>query len=151
MTELPPAGGFRYRRRVNFHETDLAGIVHFSWYFRYIEEAEHALWRAAGLSIDRPGSDIGWPRVHASFDFRHPLRFEEEFDVVVSLDSTTRRTLQYRFTIVRGATLIGHGRMTSVCVRKQGDGSMHAVSAPPDIVERLTRAAGVGASHGGRP
>jgi len=78
-------------------------------------------------------------------------KFEEEFDVVVSLDSTTRRTLQYTFTIVRGATLIGHGRMTSVCVRKQGDGSMHAVSAPPDIVERLTRAAGVDASHRGRP
>lgn len=138
----PPGNAFAYRRRVNFHETDLAGIVHFSWYFRYIEEAEHALWRAAGLSIDRPGSDIGWPRVSASFDFRNPLRFEEEFDVLVTIDTATRRTLQYSFTVVRGETVIGRGRMTSVCVRKLGDGTMHAMTTPPEIVERLRATAG---------
>ena len=48
MTSKPP--GFRYSRRVQFSETDLAGIAHFSAFFRFMEEAEHALWRAAGLS-----------------------------------------------------------------------------------------------------
>ena len=43
------------RRRVQF-ETDMAGVVHFSWYFRYMEEAEHALWREAGLSMASPGA-----------------------------------------------------------------------------------------------
>ena len=52
-----------HRRRVQFYETDAAGIVHFSWYFRYMEEAEHALWRAAGLSVPPPGGGVGWPRV----------------------------------------------------------------------------------------
>ena len=37
---------FRYRRRVQFAETDLAGIAHFACFFRYMEEAEHALWLA---------------------------------------------------------------------------------------------------------
>ena len=46
---------YRLRRRVQFHETDAAGIVHFSWFYRYMEEAEHALWRQAGLSIHSPG------------------------------------------------------------------------------------------------
>ena len=54
---------YRFRRRVQFYETDAAGIVHFSWYFRYMEEAEHALWREAGLSIHARDSEIGWPRV----------------------------------------------------------------------------------------
>ena len=45
------ASEYRLRRRVQFYETDAAGIVHFSWFFRYMEEAEHALWREAGLSI----------------------------------------------------------------------------------------------------
>jgi acyl-CoA thioesterase FadM len=58
-------GAYVYDRRVQFAETDLAGIVHFSWYFRYIEEAEHALWRAAGLSISPPRAEMGWPRVAA--------------------------------------------------------------------------------------
>ena len=52
---------YRLRRRVQFYETDMAGIVHFSWFFRYLEEAEHAMWREAGLSI-ADGSEIGWPR-----------------------------------------------------------------------------------------
>ena len=53
-------GAFRYARRVQFGETDMAGIVHFSWMFRYMEEAEHALWRAAGLSIHPPGTEVGF-------------------------------------------------------------------------------------------
>ena len=42
---------YRLKRRVQFYETDMAGIVHFSWFFRYLEEAEHAMWREAGLTI----------------------------------------------------------------------------------------------------
>ncbi len=50
--------GFRYARRVQFAETDLAGIMHSSNFFRYMEEAEHALWRAAGPSIDSVTSEV---------------------------------------------------------------------------------------------
>ena len=39
---------YRHKRRVQFYETDAAGIVHFSWYFRYMEEAELRAWREAG-------------------------------------------------------------------------------------------------------
>jgi acyl-CoA thioesterase FadM len=51
---------------VQFSETDAAGIVHFSNFFRYFEDAEHALWREAGGSILDRDSAIGWPRVAAS-------------------------------------------------------------------------------------
>ena len=39
---------FRVTRRVEFHETDMAGIVHFSNFFRYMEfaEVEFLRWRA---------------------------------------------------------------------------------------------------------
>ena len=131
--------GFRYPRRVQFAETDLAGIVHFSWMFRYMEEAEHALWRAAGLSVAVRGSEIGWPRVAAAFNFRSPLRFEDEFDVVVHLGDARSRALNYEHTIVRGQTIIGTGTMTSVCVRHGADGIMSTLPLPPDIVERLQR------------
>jgi acyl-CoA thioester hydrolase len=131
---------FRYPRRVQFAETDLAGIVHFSWMFRYMEEAEHALWRAAGLSVAAPGSDLGWPRVSAAFNFRNPLRFEEEFEVVVSLAEVRTRALHYEHTIVRDATIIGTGTMTSVCVRHMPDGRLEAMAFPADLVERLKKA-----------
>ena len=128
---------FHYRRLVQFAETDLAGIVHFSWMFRYMEEAEHALWRAAGLSIHQREDDMGWPRVAASFEFRNPLRFEEEFDVLVRLQDGSRRSLRYDHTIVRGDTVIGSGTMTAVCVSKAVDGTMRAMEVPQEIVQKL--------------
>jgi acyl-CoA thioester hydrolase len=128
---------FRYARRVQFAETDLAGIVHFSWMFRYMEEAEHALWRAAGLSVAAPGSDLGWPRVTARFDFRQPLHFEDEFVVDVRLAEVRTRALHYAHTIRIGETVIGTGAMVAVCVRHGADGAMEPITIPADIVARL--------------
>jgi YbgC/YbaW family acyl-CoA thioester hydrolase len=128
---------FRYARRVQFGETDLAGIVHFSWMFRYMEEAEHAAWRAAGLSIAERGGALGWPRVAASFEFRNPLHFEEEFEVAVRLADVGSRSLQYEHSITRGDVVIGSGRMTTVCVQKAADGQMRAVEIPAALLQTL--------------
>ena len=54
------ATGFVYHRRVTFAETDMAGIVHFSNFYRYMEEAEHAFLRSRGLRIkvDQPDGTV---------------------------------------------------------------------------------------------
>ena len=133
--------GFHYCRRVQFSETDLAGIAHFSAYFRFMEEAEHALWRAAGLSIGAAEQTGGWPRVSAAFEYKRPLRFEDEFDVLVQIAETTRRSIRYGFTITIGTALVGTGSMTAVCTMKE-DGHLRAVNLPPDVIARLRAAAG---------
>jgi YbgC/YbaW family acyl-CoA thioester hydrolase len=124
-------------RRVLFHETDMAGVVHFSCYFRYMEEAEHALWRAAGLSIARRGGDVGWPRVAAAFDFRRPLYFEDEFDVTVRIAAISTRTIRYTCTIARQGETIATGSMTIACVADRPDEPMRAVAIPSDVTSRL--------------
>jgi acyl-CoA thioester hydrolase len=131
--------GFRYSRRVQFADTDLVGIVHFSMFFRYMEEAEHALWRSAGLPVVQGGDDAGWPRVSATFDYKAPLRFEDEFDVEVELAATTPRTIRYAFTLRRANTLIGKGTLTAVCARKR-NGGLEALPVPDEIVARLRSA-----------
>lgn len=130
-------GPFRYARRVQFAETDLAGIVHFSWMFRYMEEAEHAAWRAAGLTIAEKNGELGWPRVAASFEFRSPLRFEDEFEVVVRLVEVGTRSLEYEHTISKGEVLVGSGRITTVCTRTNADGSIRATEIPAEIIRKL--------------
>jgi YbgC/YbaW family acyl-CoA thioester hydrolase len=129
-----PLSEHRYTRRVQFAETDLAGMVHFSWYLRYMEEAEHAMWREAGLSIVPPDADIGFPRVAASIDFHAPLRFEDVFDVWIRIDAITRRTFRYAAEISRGDTKIASGTMTAVCVRKH---PLQAIDIPEDIARRF--------------
>lgn len=133
--------GFIYTRRVLFYETDLAGVVHFSNFFRYMEEAEHALWRAAGMRIDGVDLEVGWPRVSATFDYKRPLHFEDEFQITVRVNAVTRRTIQYAFGITRGETAVGVGSMTTACVQRDGV-AMRSIDLPPDVVSRLRAAAG---------
>jgi acyl-CoA thioester hydrolase len=134
---------FTYRRRVQFGDTDLAGLVHFSMFFRYMEEAEHALWRAAGLTIARAGEVTGWPRLAASFEFKAPLRFEDEFDVYVTVAHVTRKTMEYEFRIERGEVHVGEGRIKTALVSKRPDEPMKILELPADIIQRLRTAAGV--------
>jgi YbgC/YbaW family acyl-CoA thioester hydrolase len=137
----PGATGFKYKRRLHFSETDMAGIAHFSVYFRFLEEAEHALWRAAGLSLGEVALTGGWPRVSASFDYRSPLRFEDEFEVAVRIGTVTRRSVQYEFTVTRGDVLVGTGSLTAVSTARE-DGRLRAVDIPQEMIARLRSAAG---------
>ena len=129
--------GYHLQRRVQFYETDTAGIVHFSWFYRYMEEAEHALWREAGLSIAPPGAEIGFPRVAASFDFRRPLRFEDEFEVDLAISEITDKTIRYSARVTRGDTSIATGSLTVACVRRHAGEPMTAIPIPLDIVEHF--------------
>lgn len=128
---------FIYRRRVQFAETDMAGIVHFSMYFRYMEEAEHAFWRSIGLQIAPPDGRIGFPRVAASCDFKASLRFEEEFEVHVRVDAVGRRSIRYGFTLRRDEDILATGVMTAVSVEKVPGANARAIDLPPEVVARL--------------
>ena len=118
----------------------MEGIAHFSAIFRYMEEAEHALWRAAGLVIAAPSQTIGWPRVNVNVDFKRPLRFEQEFDVAIRIATASRRTIQYGHRITSGDTTIATGLITTACVAKGPDGSMTSVDLPDGLLDTLKAA-----------
>ncbi len=128
---------YRLKRRVQFHETDAAGIVHFSCFFRYMEEAEHALWREAGLSIAPPDAEIGWPRVAASFDFRSALRFEQEFEIWIRVEALTERSIRYGCTLTSGDITIATGTLVIACVRRRPNEPMRATTIPSEVADRL--------------
>ncbi len=110
----------------------MAGIVHFSWFFRYMEEAEHAMWREAGVSISG-GSGIGWPRVEASFQYHRPLTFEDEFEVHLRIVAKDARTITYQGEITKGDIRVATGRITVKCVSKKAGEPMRSVDIPPQI------------------
>ena len=136
---------YRLRRRVQFYETDAAGIVHFSWYFRYMEEAEHALWREAGLSVAPRDGDIHWPRVAAACDFHGALYFEQEFEVWIRISAMTEKTIRYTCQLARGETKIATGTITVACVRMRPNEPMRSTDIPREIAERFQVAPGADA------
>jgi acyl-CoA thioester hydrolase len=133
---LPPP--FRYVRRIQFYETDQAGVVHFSWYLRYMEEAEHALWREAGLSIAPADHAVGFPRVSASVEFLKPLHFEDVIEVWISIEAITNRSIRYASKITCGGEAVATGTHTAVCVEK-GSRPMRSIAIPAEIRRKLTR------------
>ena len=137
-----PCSEHTIRRRVFFYEVDSAGIVHFSNYFRYMEEAEHALWRAAGLSIAHREAGVGFPRVAASFEYKRPLRFEDEVDIRIRITAISQRSMKYTCELTRDGEAIAIGSATIVCVTQQPDKSMKAVTIPPGIASRFAVSAG---------
>ena len=142
---------YRFRRRVNFYETDAAGLVHFSSYFRYMEEAEHALWRENGISIFPAAPTHGWPRVAASFDYKRPLRFEDEFEVQLRVEQVTTRSLRYACRLECRGELVAEGGMTIVCVQRDSDHQMRAVPIPEPIAALFRPPASAEGSGAARP
>ena len=126
-----------YHRRVTYPETDASGIVHFTNFFKYVEEAEHALWRAAGLSISGRDPNIGFPRVAASFEYRKPLRFEDEFDVHLRVAAKTAKTIRYTAVLRKGDELLAEGSLTIICVSRKPGERMRAIDIPSDIGDRF--------------
>jgi acyl-CoA thioester hydrolase len=137
---VAPLSEYRLARRVQFHETDAAGLVHFSCFFRYMEEAEHALWRAAGISVHPPGSEIGWPRIAAAFEFRRPLRFEDEFEIRIRIVEITKRTIRYACALAQGDVTLANGDLTIACVRRRPNEPMKSTDIPADVAARLQAA-----------
>ncbi len=132
---------FTSRRRVAFSETDLAGIVHFANYFRYLEDAEHEFLRSLGLSVHAriDGRVIGWPRVRAECSFEAPLRFEDEFDVHLRVRRKSGKGITYEFRIEKcGGATVARGSMTVVCVAfDPATEHMSAIPIPTWIDEKI--------------
>ncbi|MCP3978849.1 MAG: acyl-CoA thioesterase [bacterium] len=127
------------RRRVEFADTDMAGMVHFSRFVIFMETAEHEFREAAGFSVDTVVGRrrIGWPRVSVSCDFASPARFGEVLEIHVRLLRKGAKSLTFGFDIHVGTREVCSGKMTSVCCEITTDGQPQAIAIPGEIAERL--------------
>lgn len=134
-------------RRVEFSETDMAGLVHFSVFFRYMEIAERDFFEAAGVDLIRtkPGELVGWPRVRAECKFSAPLRFGDTIDIHLAVKAIKDRSIDFQFRIFRrnldgSRTQAGKGHMTTVLTELAPDGALQSVSLPDSLLKRITEA-----------
>lgn len=123
---------FRTTRRVEFCDTDMAGIVHFSNFFRYMESAEVDFLRSLGLSVkmDWDGQPLGFPRVSATCDYFQPARFEDLLDVEVSVERIGRKSVSYAFVFSRQGEVLAKGKVTAVCCRIRPDHHLEGIEIP---------------------
>lgn len=141
MKDIASTAHFRRIRRIEFAETDMAGIMHFSNFFRLMEETEHALFRALGMSIHERVDDleIGWPRVNAQCEYARPLRFEDQVEIHLTIADLRTRSIRYQFEFRHAGGLAAKGELIAVCASLD-KGKLTAIAIPARIREKFEAA-----------
>lgn len=134
-------------RRIEFSETDMAGLVHFSNFFKYMEVAERDFFEAAGVDLihTKPGELVGWPRGRAECKFSAPIRFGDTIEIHLAVKAVKDRAIDYQFRIFRrnedgSRTQAGKGHMTTILAMLTDSGELQSIELPPHVHERITEA-----------
>lgn len=137
---------YRSERRVEFRDTDAAGIMHFSTYFTCMEEVEHEFLRSLGWSVVQRESDadeaatISWPRVAAACDYSRPSRFEDLLTLELEVAHLGTKSVKYGFTFLAGDDQpLARGSLTAVCCRIVHGKPPEAIAIPDDLRSQLMR------------
>ncbi len=135
---------YRATRRVEFHDTDMAGMMHFSAFITYMESAEHEMLRTLGHEVfqEHAGETISFPRVHVECDYRRPLKFGQQFDVLVTIDRIGDKSIRYAFEFLCEGQSVAQGKITAACCRFSNAHPPAPVSIPAEIRAALEQGPG---------
>ena len=135
---------FNVVRCVEFADTDCAGIAHFTVFFRYMEEVEHAFLRASGLSVrseQEDGSVIGFPRLSSRCEYIRAVRFEDSIDIDLWVSRVGKKTIEYSCEFRHGGDLVALGRTVVIACRvderRTTGRSIESIAIPASFVETL--------------
>lgn len=124
----------------------MAGIMHFSNFFRWMEACEAGFYRSLALPLISfvPGNVVGWPRASASCTYKAPLRFNDAVEVRLLIKELRSKAVIYvfQFRLVDAAgqvqpAVLAEGEIVAVCVTADAAGKMTAQAIPADVRAKL--------------
>ena len=130
---------FIHTRLVEFRDTDAAGIAHFSMFFVWMEQAEHAALRHVGMSVmdHRAARVISWPRVSARCDYRSPVFFEQQLQIGVTIRNLGQKSVTYGFEFTCESRAVAEGELTTVCCELAESKKLTSIEIPGEIASKL--------------
>ena len=103
-------------RRIEWMDTDAAGIYHYSTLIRLAEGAEAALHTECGIAELTFGAT---PRVHIEFDFKRPVAFNDEVVTEIAVAALGRTSITYEFTFTHDGELVATGKIVGVFIDRE--------------------------------
>jgi acyl-CoA thioester hydrolase len=126
--EVRPADGVMRGRthlfpvRVYFEDTDVAGIVYYANYLRFMERARSDMIALAG--IDQRAALEGGQGVYAvaeaSIRYRSPARLGDDLVVVTEIEAMRAASVLIHQRVMRGDELLADARVTAAFVTPEG-------------------------------
>ncbi|PHQ81583.1 MAG: tol-pal system-associated acyl-CoA thioesterase [Thalassobium sp.] len=112
----------RFKIRVYYEDTDLAGIVYYANYLRFIERARSEWVRGLGVDQVALKADAGVVfavrRIEA--DYLAPARFDDEVEVVTQIEAVTGARLVLNQDVMRAGQVLFSSIVTLVALNEQG-------------------------------
>lgn len=119
---------------VRYAETDAMGVVHHSSYVVWLEAARVEWLNQIGLPYTQiEAQGLAFAVVEIGLVYRSPARFGDVVEVETWLSEATSRTLQYRYRVWKGQTLLAEGFTRHLCQDARGK----AVRIPPTLAKTL--------------
>jgi len=105
------------QRRIEWMDTDAAGIWHYSTAIRFVEAAETELHRQLGI-IDRT---FGYtPRAHVDFDFHRSVGFDAVIEITLEVAEVGTTSVTYSVTMRCGGDPVASGQVVTVLIDEGG-------------------------------
>ncbi|HEX8238161.1 MAG TPA: YbgC/FadM family acyl-CoA thioesterase [Allosphingosinicella sp.] len=108
--------------RVYFEDTDVAGIVYYANYLRFIERARSDMLRLIG--VDQRGAIEDGEGVYAvaevSVKYRAPARLADDLVVVTEIEAVRAATVLIHQRVMRGDELLADARVTAAFLTPDG-------------------------------
>ncbi len=111
----------RFPIRVYYEDTDMAGIVYYANYLRYIERARSDWVREIGidqLAMKAQGVVFAVRRIEA--DYIQPARFDDALDVHTALVKLTPARMIMAQKVLRGDDVLFTADVTIACIGAGG-------------------------------
>lgn len=137
---------FKTTRRVEFADTDAAGIMHFAAFFPLVESVEHEFLRSMGMSVltPDPAGLISWPRVAAHCEYLGAVRFEDVLDITLSIGRFGKKSVTYSYEITHAGRPVANAEITAVCCRMLPDQPPVSMVIPAEWAKKFKPFAGGG-------
>ncbi len=102
---------FKQAFRVHWVDTDIAGVMHFSNFFRYFEACEEEFYRSISLpfTMIRDRFGVMMPRVEAHCEYKSACRFDDVIEVTMKVREVAEKTITYDFAV----TLQANGKLAA--------------------------------------
>lgn len=120
-----------FKLRVYYEDTDLAGIVYYANYLRFIERARSEWIRTLGIDQKAMKADEGIVfavrRIEA--DYLHPAHFDDQLDVITTPEAVTGARIVLKQDVVRAGEVLFTAHVTIVAINDTG----HPARLPANI------------------
>jgi acyl-CoA thioester hydrolase len=127
---MPPS--ISIQRRVQWMDTDAAGIWHHSVVIRWTEEAEAELHRWLGIIEETFGAT---PRVRTEFEFHDVVHFDDIVDITLAVSALGMTSVTYEVDVSRESTRVASGKLVAVFIDRA---SGEKQPWPPNLRSALT-------------